>query len=196
MTNSWIEHIRKYAKDNNLSYGCALSSPDCKNTYNKTSSTSKSKKKADCKSDCTTCKTCKINKERLPSEASASEPHKMYDKPIGPKKQQQPYPKNDRLIGPIQNKKYILDIARLNPNLLTGFENGDLGKSKGKNELRAMIKQARFTHGDKVADKLEDFIWGENAKMDLPRSFSSSYYYTTNKKPYQKYDKPIGPKQK
>ena len=184
MANSWIEHIRKYAKDNNLSYGCALSSPDCKNTYNKP--LSKSKKKTDCKSDCTTCKTCNLNKE----------PHKMYDKPIGPKKQQQPYPKNDRLIGPIQNKKYILDIARLNPNSLTEFEKGDLGKSKGKNELRAMIKQARFTHGDKVADKLENFIWGENAKMDLSRSHFDTYYYTTNRKPYQKYDKPIGPQQK
>jgi hypothetical protein len=55
MTNSWIDHIRKYAKDNNLSYACALSTPQCKNTYNKQPS-SKSKKKTD-------CKTCKMNKK-------------------------------------------------------------------------------------------------------------------------------------
>ena len=55
MTNSWIEHIRKYAKDNNLSYACALSTPQCKNTYNKQPS-SKSKKKTD-------CKICNMNKE-------------------------------------------------------------------------------------------------------------------------------------
>ena len=75
MSNAWIEHVKKYAKDNNLSYACALSTPDCKNTYNKPST---SKKK--------TCKTCNMNKE----------PHKMYDKPIGPKKQQQLYPKKKK----------------------------------------------------------------------------------------------------
>ena len=72
MVNPWVEHIKKYAKDHNLSYGCALSTPECKNTYSKAST--KSKKKPECKTDCKTCKTCKINKE----------PHKMYDKPIGP----------------------------------------------------------------------------------------------------------------
>lgn len=24
MVNAWIEHVRKYAKDNNISYGCAV----------------------------------------------------------------------------------------------------------------------------------------------------------------------------
>ena len=66
MTNPWIEHIKKYAKDNNISYGCALSTPECKNTYRKPSSTPKQK---------TECKNCKKNKE----------PHKMYKEPIGPK---------------------------------------------------------------------------------------------------------------
>ena len=61
MTNPWVEHIKKYAKDNNLSYGCALSTPECKNTYKK--ALSKSKKKPDCKTGCKTCKNCKINKE-------------------------------------------------------------------------------------------------------------------------------------
>ena len=77
MSNSWIEHVKKYAKDNNLSYGCALTNAKCKSTYNNQPS-SKSKKK--------TCKTCNMNKEA----------HKMYDKPIGPKKQQ--YTKEELLI--------------------------------------------------------------------------------------------------
>jgi hypothetical protein len=25
MPNAWIEHVRKYARDNNISYGCAVS---------------------------------------------------------------------------------------------------------------------------------------------------------------------------
>ena len=31
--NRWVEHVRKFATDNNLSYGCALSKPECKETY-------------------------------------------------------------------------------------------------------------------------------------------------------------------
>jgi|688.fasta_scaffold1471404_1 hypothetical protein len=55
MSNSWIEHVKKFAKDNNLSYGCALTDAKCKSAYNKQPS-SKSKKKTD-------CKTCKMNKK-------------------------------------------------------------------------------------------------------------------------------------
>ena len=33
MANKWVEHIRKWAKDHNLSYGCALSNAECKEAY-------------------------------------------------------------------------------------------------------------------------------------------------------------------
>jgi len=33
MANKWVEHIRAFAKKHNLSYGCALSDPKCKETY-------------------------------------------------------------------------------------------------------------------------------------------------------------------
>ena len=36
MANSWIEHVRKYASDNSISYACALSSPGCKESYQPT----------------------------------------------------------------------------------------------------------------------------------------------------------------
>jgi len=35
MPNSWITHVKEYAKKNNLSYACALSQPDIKNGYEK-----------------------------------------------------------------------------------------------------------------------------------------------------------------
>jgi len=35
MPNAWVEHVRKYAKDNGLSYGCAMSTPACKESYRK-----------------------------------------------------------------------------------------------------------------------------------------------------------------
>jgi hypothetical protein len=33
MSNKWIEHIKKWAKDNGMSYSCALSNPKCKDDY-------------------------------------------------------------------------------------------------------------------------------------------------------------------
>jgi len=32
-SNKWIEHIKSFALKNNMSYGCALSSVDAKNSY-------------------------------------------------------------------------------------------------------------------------------------------------------------------
>ena len=33
MPNPWIEHVKKYSQKHNISYGCAISHPDCKNSY-------------------------------------------------------------------------------------------------------------------------------------------------------------------
>ena len=33
MPNQWVSHVKEFAADNNLSYGCALSKPECKETY-------------------------------------------------------------------------------------------------------------------------------------------------------------------
>ena len=41
MPNSWINHVKKYAKENNLSYACALSQPDIKDGYEKVKKISK-----------------------------------------------------------------------------------------------------------------------------------------------------------
>lgn len=35
MANKWIEHIRKWAEQNNTTYSCALSNPKCKEDYKK-----------------------------------------------------------------------------------------------------------------------------------------------------------------
>jgi hypothetical protein len=34
MPNAWVEHIKQFAKDNNVSFGCALSMPECKDQLN------------------------------------------------------------------------------------------------------------------------------------------------------------------
>ena len=36
MANAWIEFVRKWAKDNNVSYACAVSKPECKAQYHAT----------------------------------------------------------------------------------------------------------------------------------------------------------------
>lgn len=33
MSNRWVEHVRKFARDNDLSYGCALSDPNLRKGY-------------------------------------------------------------------------------------------------------------------------------------------------------------------
>lgn len=45
MVNPWVEHVRKYAKDNNISYGCAIS--EAKATYIKVNKKEKEKQEAD-----------------------------------------------------------------------------------------------------------------------------------------------------
>jgi hypothetical protein len=35
MVNAWVLHVKQFAKDNQLSYGCALSMPECSASYRK-----------------------------------------------------------------------------------------------------------------------------------------------------------------
>ena len=35
MPNAWITHVKKFAQENNKSYGCAISDPACKSSYEK-----------------------------------------------------------------------------------------------------------------------------------------------------------------
>lgn len=35
MPNAWVMHVKKWAAENNKSYGCAVSDPECKATYRK-----------------------------------------------------------------------------------------------------------------------------------------------------------------
>jgi hypothetical protein len=37
MPNAWVIHVRKFAEENGLSYGCAMSTPECKATYKRKS---------------------------------------------------------------------------------------------------------------------------------------------------------------
>lgn len=33
MVNAWIQHVKKWAQENNKTYSCALTEPDCKKSY-------------------------------------------------------------------------------------------------------------------------------------------------------------------
>jgi cell division septation protein DedD len=44
MTNRWIEYVKKFAKDNNLSYGCALTDPNLRKGYVPTGNKAKAKR--------------------------------------------------------------------------------------------------------------------------------------------------------
>ena len=45
MVNKWIEHVKKYAKDNNVTYACAIS--EAKKTYVKVDKEAQKKKTSD-----------------------------------------------------------------------------------------------------------------------------------------------------
>ena len=44
MPNRWIEHVRQYAKDNNVSYACALSDKNVSKNYTKSEKKTKTQK--------------------------------------------------------------------------------------------------------------------------------------------------------
>ncbi len=44
MSNPWVEHVKKYAKDNNITYMCAIT--EASKTYKKTKATPKMTTKA------------------------------------------------------------------------------------------------------------------------------------------------------
>jgi hypothetical protein len=62
--NRWIEHVRKYAKDNNISYGCAVS--EAKSSYVKAPRASTAKARAS-----KTPKTDKPKKKRITKKQTA-----------------------------------------------------------------------------------------------------------------------------
>jgi hypothetical protein len=45
MPNAWITHVKKYASDNNKSYGCSISDPACTASYTKVVKISKKQKR-------------------------------------------------------------------------------------------------------------------------------------------------------
>ena len=48
MPNAWVTHVKKFAANNNVSYSCAISMPECKQSYKKEpTKVSKTKEKED-----------------------------------------------------------------------------------------------------------------------------------------------------
>ena len=45
MPNAWIQHVKKFARENNMAYGCAVSDPRCKASYKKPAVIKKTKVK-------------------------------------------------------------------------------------------------------------------------------------------------------
>jgi hypothetical protein len=35
MVNAWIIHVKEFAKKHDLSYGCAISTPECRQSYHR-----------------------------------------------------------------------------------------------------------------------------------------------------------------
>lgn len=47
MSNKWVQHVQQYAKENNITYSCALSHPDIKKGYEPVIKKTSKEKKAE-----------------------------------------------------------------------------------------------------------------------------------------------------
>jgi hypothetical protein len=175
MPNAWVTHVKKFAADNKLSYGCALSMPECKSSYKKEPTKTVPKK----------------TKEK--EEIKDTKPYTKYDKPIGPvkpKPETKPYTKYDRAIGPV--KPYPLQVFKRDNDKIGEIEHAAWGKSKHKSYYKEMRKAALMQPGKEAYKKLDKFL-SQNSKYDFNSGKGESYYHIVDVLPYTKYDKPIGP---
>lgn len=44
MPNKWVEHVKQWSAENNMTYGCAVSKPECREAYHKKNLTKKYEK--------------------------------------------------------------------------------------------------------------------------------------------------------
>lgn len=71
MVNGWVEFVKRYASDNDLSYACAMSSPGCKEAYQKVPNYSKQIKRID--------SLIKINRRRRPTSENVQEARDLWN---------------------------------------------------------------------------------------------------------------------
>jgi len=177
MPNAWVTHVKQYAADNKLSYGCALSMPECKAAYKKEPT-----------------KESKTKESKETKEIKDTKVYTMYKKPIGPvksKPESKPYTKYNRAIGPV--KPYPLQVFKRDNDKIGEIEHTACGKSKHKSYYREMEKAALMQDGKEAAKKLKKFI-SQNSKYDFNSGRASeSFYHIVDNVPYTKYNKPIGP---
>ena len=102
MPSKWIDHIKSYAKQHGLSYGCALSDPNCSKTYKEKNNT--------------TVKTKPIAKPMAAVKTLTS----------APKAPQPPKP-NSNFINKKSNKSLLKDLPK---EWLEYFNKGDYDNTR------------------------------------------------------------------
>ena len=74
MVNAWIEFVKKYSRETGLSYACSLSSPACKEAYQKVPNFSQQIKRID--------SLIKINRKRRPTSENIQEAKDLWNQTI------------------------------------------------------------------------------------------------------------------
>ena len=87
MPNAWVIHVKKFASENNKSYGCAISDPECKASYVRPI---KEKKKT---------------KKQLKEEAEQEEKRKYYEEENKKVKQKQKQQETEELVSYYQQER-------------------------------------------------------------------------------------------
>jgi 16S rRNA G966 N2-methylase RsmD len=120
MPNAWVTHVKKFAANNNVSYSCAISMPECKQSYKKEPT-----------------KVSTIKEKEEPK--LETKPYTKYDKPIGPvkPKETKPYTKYDKPIGPV--KPVNIENIKKNEEIINDIETTLISKST--RNIRAFQKK-------------------------------------------------------
>ena len=130
MPNRWVDYVKKFAADNNLSYGCALSKPECKETYRaKYGVTKKLTKKQNIE---------KMGAEDFRSKMVATQEKKKKVLASLPK----PKPEPEQIIAPVKTKTQLQKIT--------------IGKKKYYLDPR---NNALYESAENVKKKIKAGIW-------------------------------------
>jgi hypothetical protein len=186
MPNAWVTHVKKFAANDNVSYSCAISMPECKAAYKKeptkeSKKTKESKESKETKEIKETKPYTKYDKPIGPVKPKETKPYTKYDKPIGPvkPKETKPYTKYDKPIGPI--KPVNIENIKKNEEIINDIEKTLISKST--RNIRAF--QKKYDNSELLKNLFEgqaynDFFPTSQKCLEHFNDYLSTYIHITS----------------
>jgi hypothetical protein len=171
MPNAWVEHVRKFASKNNMSYGCAVSDAECKASYHRQKARNAKKTRTPAQemegmgaedmpvAEAAKRRRARVSKARQAQVAEADPPKKQKDFTY-------------------KTREEKLEYARLQ----------DLAEKAAAKDVAAPKPKKRVTAAKKVIDnfdllkKISGFVQEPKDGIEAYRGYSPSYIRTMMKK--------------